>query len=52
MKKTKKQSNRTFPSIGRVSNNNITKILIPKSSSVNLPMAVEGGSKRPEEKKI
>lgn len=29
MKNTKKQSNKTFPNIGNVSNNNITRILIP-----------------------
>jgi hypothetical protein len=30
MKKTKKQRRRTLPSMGRVSSNNITRILIPK----------------------
>lgn len=35
MKKTKKQRSRTFPSIGRVSNSSVTKILIPTQWDTN-----------------
>jgi hypothetical protein len=35
MKKTKKQSSRTLPSMGRVSSSNITRILIPNINNVN-----------------
>ena len=35
MKKTKKQRRRTFPSMGRVSNSSVTKILIPIKGDTN-----------------
>lgn len=36
IKKTKKHNNKTLPNIGKVSNNNMTKILIPLNEVINL----------------